>query len=68
MVDLVEIFDKDPTTLTKEDRAIMITAYRQQRAQFVLGGKPGAAKPKAEKEPKVPKGTVNIDIDSLTFD
>lgn len=64
MIDLAELFDKDPTALTAEERKEMITAYRQQRAQFNLGGKVGPAKAKAEKK----KAPTNIDVTELRFD
>lgn len=61
MSDLQRIFDTDPLNLTAADITAVVTAYRQQRAQFNLGIKTPKAKPiKGEKE------SVNqIDLDDL---
>lgn len=61
MSDLQRIFDTDPLDLTSADLTAVVTAYRQQRAQFNLGVK--VTKPKAAKADK--EAVNQIDLDDL---
>jgi hypothetical protein len=49
MSEISEIFDKDPLSLTKEDRRKIIEKYREDRARFMLGLKA----PKATSKPSL---------------
>lgn len=60
MSDLSELFARDPLSLTKEDRKVIIDYYRSARASFAAGIKA----PKAEK-PKKEKVNLDINLDEL---
>ena len=62
MSTIQEIFDRDPLSLTKEDRAVLIGYYRQARANFALGDKSaGSTKKATAKGPKI----TTLDIEDL---
>ena len=37
MSDLSELFDRDPLSLTKDDKSAIVRAYREAQAKFHLG-------------------------------
>lgn len=45
MSDISELFNRDPLSLTKDDRSKIIAKYRDDRARYLLG----------QKVPKTPK-------------
>jgi hypothetical protein len=54
MSDLSELFDRDPLSLTKDDRAAIVRAYREAQAKFNLGMmSAGATKKVTAKGPKI---------------
>lgn len=54
MNDLATLFDKDPLTLTSEDKAIIKRAYREAQHKFNLGEKgAGSTKKVKERTPKI---------------
>lgn len=61
MNDLAALFDKDPLTLTSEDKAIIKRAYREAQQKFNLQGDLKAGSTKKVKEPG-PKITDLSDI------
>lgn len=52
MSDLSALFDKDPLTLTAEDKTAIVRAYREAQSKFNLGATSAGATKKI-KEPKV---------------
>lgn len=62
MTDIVELFARDPLTLTNDDITSIIEAMRQSRHQFVAGDKKaGTTKPRAAKVDPALAG-LNLDI------
>lgn len=53
MSDISELFSRDPLTLTRADRSLIIAEYREKRERYMLGQK--TAKVIAKKAPKVKK-------------
>lgn len=55
MSDLAALFDKDPLTLTSEDKAIIKRTYREAQQKFNLQGdlKAGSTKKVKEAGPKI---------------
>jgi hypothetical protein len=52
--DLAALFDKDPLSLTRDDCASIVRAYREAQAKFNLGAaQAGATKKVAPKGPKL---------------
>jgi len=54
MSDLSDLFDKDPLSLTDDDKAAIKRAYREAKAQFDFGVKSAGATKKIKGEkPKI---------------
>jgi hypothetical protein len=61
MSDIAELFQRDPTSLTKENIDEIISFYRQARANFNLGDKQAGSAKRLAPGPKVDK----IDLGDL---
>lgn len=57
MSDISDLFSKDPLSLTKSDRSLIIAEYREKRAKYMLGVKT----PKAKTAPKAKAGGLSLD-------
>lgn len=64
MSDLAALFDKDPLSLTKDDKAAIVRAYREAQAKFNLGEKSAGA----TKKVAGPKGPKLTNLDDLLND
>lgn len=62
MSDISELFSRDPLSLTKSDRALIIAEYRDKRERYMLGQK--ITKVAAKKAPKV-KTPGGLSLDDL---
>ncbi len=75
MSDISELFSRDPLSLTKSDRALIIAEYREKRERYMLGQKTAKAapKPKAAKKSGLslddiddaPTGATTLSLDDL---
>lgn len=64
MSDLTELFSRDPLKLTKADVSAIVTAYREKRKQFNLGGTlAGKAKPAVPKSMALANAVKSDDLD-----
>jgi hypothetical protein len=64
--DILELFQRDPLKLTREDLTAMIAKMRQSRSQFALGSmKAGSTKPPTAKQKQANELAKTIDLKDL---
>jgi hypothetical protein len=62
MTDLQELFDRDPASHSKQDRALIIAELRKMRASFNTAKTPATKTPKKKSEAAATASEIGIEL------